>query len=140
MRIVRAILSLLEAALRDEKTTHILLCTESCIPVATLRETARSILLDEICPWEEEEEEEEEEAKKYGPPRKCRENQRSNNQQRRRLDWNRSYIDCYDRNSSRCTRFDEREYNSEGYRANVYHSVFILRLITCRFDIIWNIR
>ncbi len=24
--------------------------------------------------------------------------------------------------------------------ANVYHSVSILRLITCRFDIVWNIR
>ena len=54
VRIVRAILSLLEAALSDDKTTHILLCTESCIPVATLVETAGGVLLDEVCMWEEE--------------------------------------------------------------------------------------
>jgi hypothetical protein len=44
VRVVRAILSLLNAALRDDKTTHVLLCTESCVPVATLVETARCVL------------------------------------------------------------------------------------------------
>mmetsp|Transcript_32990 Transcript_32990/g.69426 ORF Transcript_32990/g.69426 Transcript_32990/m.69426 type:complete len:554 (-) Transcript_32990:32-1693(-) len=96
VRIVRAMLSLLEAALRDEQTTHVLLCTESCIPVATLKETARSILLDEICHWEE---------TKDGNSRDNQKAQQRHNKQR--LNWNRSYVDCYDRNSSRCTRFDE---------------------------------
>ncbi len=103
VRIVRAILSLLENALRNEKTTHVLLCTESCIPVATLKETARSVLLDEICPWEE---------AKEGKDGSHRTTCPSNNTQEntsRRLHWNQSYVDCYDRNSSRCTRFDERE-------------------------------
>ena len=94
VRIIRAILSLIEAALKNEQTTHILLCTESCIPVATLREVARSVLLDEVCPWEEKED--------VG-----QKSQQSKHQQK--VDWNRSYVDCYGRSSSRCTRFDERE-------------------------------
>eukprot|EP00804_Cyclotella_cryptica_P011309 CCRYP_007793-RB/>CCRYP_007793-RB protein AED:0.13 eAED:0.15 QI:101/0.33/0.25/1/0.33/0.25/4/0/477 len=53
VRIIRAMLSLLEVALRDERTTHILFCTESCIPVVTMKEAARSILLDEPCVCEE---------------------------------------------------------------------------------------
>ncbi|KAL7529128.1 hypothetical protein ACHAXR_002806 [Thalassiosira sp. AJA248-18] len=102
VRIVRAIISLLEAALRDELTTHILLCTESCIPVATLAETARSVLLDEFCPWDEMKD------GHVGEMKQGSQQRRMCNQ--RRVDWNRSYVDCYDRNSSRCTRFDEREF------------------------------
>lgn len=95
VRIIRAMLSLLEAALRDEKTTHILFCTESCVPVVTLKEAAFSILADKPCLWEE----------------------NSNELAIKQplltdvgLDWDRSYVDCYDGNSSRCSRFDEREY------------------------------
>lgn len=94
VRIVRAMLSLLEAALREERTTHVLFCTESCIPVATLKEIARSVLLDEVCNWVE-----------MGNGRENLSKQQKHNRQR--LDWDRSYVDCYGRNSSRCTRFDE---------------------------------
>ena len=102
VRIIRAILSLIEAALKkNEQTTHILLCTESCIPVATLKEVARSVLLDEVCPWEEKAEEGELDiGDKIGE---------LNSHWQREVDWNRSYVDCYGRSSSRCTRFDERE-------------------------------
>jgi hypothetical protein len=93
VRIIRAMLSLLEAALCDERTTHILFCTESCIPVVTLKEAARSILLDEPCVWEE--------------------IQGGNSDQptvaQERVNWDKSYVDCYDRSSQRCSRYDERE-------------------------------
>ena len=106
VRIVRAILSLLEAALSDDKTTHILLCTESCIPVATLVETARSVLLDEACIWEEEGEDVDQKKKSSGESdmitRQKKQCKRNNE-----LNWDQSYVDCYDRKSSRCTRFDE---------------------------------
>lgn len=100
VRIVRAVLSLLEAALRDGRTTHVLLCTESCVPVATLKETARSVLLDEACHWREGREGTEMGGRGAGKP---------SGDRRRRLDWDRSYVDCYGRDSGRCTRFDERE-------------------------------
>jgi hypothetical protein len=94
VRIIRAMLSLLDAALKDAKTTHVLFCTESCIPVVTLKEAALSILLNKPCPWEEK-------------PDTTIQSERQSTLQR--IDWDRSYIDCYDRNSSRCSRFDERE-------------------------------
>ena len=102
VRIVRSILSLIEAALRDKKTTHILLCTESCIPIATLKETARSVLLDEICYREETtgggvSNQQSDATKRYNTEHE--------------VNWDRSYVDCYDRKSSRCTRFDEREFS-----------------------------
>ena len=103
VRIVRAILSLLEAALRDERTTHVLLCTESCVPVATLRETARSVLLDEVCPWEE--------ANGGGDRAGMGKGAVNGSGKGRRIDWDRSFVDCYGRDSGRCTRFDERETN-----------------------------
>ena len=103
VRIVRAILSLLEAALSDDNTTHILLCTESCIPVATLVETARSVLLDEACIWEEEGEEVGQKKKSSGENDMTRQKKQLHNG----LNWDQSYVDCYDRKSSRCTRFDE---------------------------------
>lgn len=108
VRIVRAILSLLETALCNEKTTHILLCTESCIPIATLKETARSVLLDEICVWKEEEEvvTKDHDGDSTNSPSTQPEKTAP---RRHRPCWNQSYVDCYDRNSSRCTRFDERE-------------------------------
>ena len=106
VRIVRAILSLLEAALSDDKTTHILLCTESCIPVATLVETGRSVLLDEACIWEEEGEDVDQKKRSSGEngiiTRQKKQCKRNNG-----LNWDQSYVDCYDRKSSRCTRFDE---------------------------------
>ena len=107
VRIVRAILSLLEAALRDERTTHVLLCTESCVPVATLQETARSVLLDEVCPWEE--------ANGGGDRAGMGKGAGNGSGKGRRIDWDRSYVDCYGRDSSRCTRFDERETNLHRY-------------------------
>ena len=126
---VRAILSLLDAALRDDKTTHVLLCTESCVPVATLVETARCVLLDDICPWEEEEG-----VGAVGAPPPTRDDdgrvggagaggsvgsgrrtsRRGDDGGRRRRrsdpDWDRSYVDYYGRDSGRCSRFDEREF------------------------------
>jgi hypothetical protein len=123
VRVVRAILSLLDAALRDDRTTHVLLCTESCVPVATLGETARCVLLDDICPWEEEE-------AVGAPPTRDgdgrvggagagggvgsgrRTSRRGDDRGRRRSDpdWDRSYVDYYGRDSGRCSRFDEREF------------------------------
>lgn len=93
VRIIRAMLSLLEAALSDDKTTHILFCTESCVPVVTLREAALSLLLDKPCVWKENDSIATTEASLLGV-----------------ADWDKSYIDCYDRNNSRCSRFDEREF------------------------------
>lgn len=93
VRIIRAMLSLLDAALKDVNTTHILFCTESCVPVVTLREAALSLLLDEPCLWEEDGDASSTKQKANGV----------------HINWDRSYVDCYDRNSSRCSRFDERE-------------------------------
>jgi hypothetical protein len=97
VRIIRAMLSLLDAALRNKLTTHVLFCTESCIPIVTLKEAVRSILLDEACLWEE------------------NGGETSNNNTKEEkgasdgFNWDRSYVDFYDRNSPRCSRFDERE-------------------------------
>ena len=74
VRIVRAMLALAEEALQDQRTTHVLFATESCVPIATLGEVAKRIVT----------------------------NNKGN------ADWNRSFVDAYGRNSSRCTRFDER--------------------------------
>ena len=96
VRIIRAMLSLIEMALKDENTTHILFCTESCVPVVTLKEAAMSILMDKPCLWEE------------NSNVSNLDTQISSNES---IDWNRSYVDCYDGNSHRCSRFDEREYS-----------------------------
>ena len=40
IRIVKAMLSLIEYALKDERTTHVMFVTESCIPIATIDELA----------------------------------------------------------------------------------------------------
>ena len=74
VRIVRAMLALAEEALQDQRTTHVLFATESCIPIATLGAVAKRIVT----------------------------NNKGN------ADWNRSFVDAYGRNSTRCTRFDER--------------------------------
>ena len=60
------------------------------MPITSLGEAARSILLDETCPWEEDE-------------------KSSGGQSGKSVDWDRSYVDCYGRDSPRCSRFDERE-------------------------------
>lgn len=70
--------------------------------MATLKETVQSILLNEESPWVETKEGERDAAaseakelaygKRPGMPH-----------------WDRSYVDCFDRNSPRCSRFDERE-------------------------------
>lgn len=126
VRIVRAILSLLETALRDKRTTHVLLCTESCIPVATLKETARSVLLNEVCPWKEKGEKDGHHSiecpTNHAQSTRC---SSSSARLRRRLYWNQSYVNCYDRNSRRCTRFDERKCF---FRNNKWHDMFRLEL------------
>jgi hypothetical protein len=45
VRIVQAMLALAEEALRDPNTTHILFCTESCIPISSLQDAIRMLLL-----------------------------------------------------------------------------------------------
>jgi hypothetical protein len=70
-RIILAMLSLAEHAIKDEpKTTHIMMVTESCIPIATMEEIATIILKEGL---------------------------------------QRSFLDAYDINSPRCTRFDEHK-------------------------------
>jgi len=44
VRVVRAMLALLAEALGDARTTHVLFCTESCLPVASLEEVARVVV------------------------------------------------------------------------------------------------
>ena len=135
VRVIRAMLSLLRQALADDdhhddnsndnngggggdnnggkkkKATHVLFCTESCIPIATLGEVAKSILLNEICVWKEREQKEgegkvadevvgEQTEKQQPAVNKQQQNHREPN-------WDRSYIHCYNQNSSQCTRFDE---------------------------------
>ena len=80
VRIVRALLALAEEALADKRTTHILFATESCLPIATLGEVAKRIVVE----------------------------QGGQNKQKSNINWDRSFVDAYGRNSSRCTRFDER--------------------------------
>lgn len=124
VRIVRAVLSLLEAATRDPRTTHVLLCTESCVPVATLGEVARSVLLDEICCWKPDGGDDG--ADKQRSRSKLNRDERP--QRKRGLDWDRSYVDCYDRDSRRCTRFDEREFSSLICYRGRFASVVLSRL------------
>jgi len=101
VRIIRSMLSLTTAALRDDRTTHILFCTESCIPVATLKETVQSILLNEESPWVETMEGERDATAGEA-------NELVYGKRRGMPHWDRSYVDCFDRNSPRCSRFDER--------------------------------
>ena len=67
-----------------------------------MKETVRSILLDEVCPWEEE---------VTATTTKTLSNQSTkeddNQHQNTKIDWDRSYVNYYNRNSSQCTRFDE---------------------------------
>ena len=80
VRIVRAMLALAEEALTDKRTTHILFATESCIPIATLGEVAKRIVVE----------------------------QSGQDKEKSSINWDRSFVDAYGRNSPRCTRFDER--------------------------------
>ena len=138
VRVIRAMLSLLRQALRnnddnDEKntTTHVLFCTESCIPIVTLGEAARSILLNEVCVWEEQQQQhqQEEEEEKEGEQKMkavadtslsaethsnisssgiiSSHHQHHQQRQRQGPNWNRSYLHYYNQNSPQCTRFDE---------------------------------
>jgi len=119
VRVIRAMLSLLRQALREEQTTHVLFCTESCIPIVTLGEAARSILWNEVCVWEEKKDDDAHAAasaattttlpvdhdrkeEKHGQP--LSQKQQQHHQQ---LNWNRSYLHHYNQNSPQCTRFDE---------------------------------
>ena len=100
VRIVRALLSLIQTALRsNEHTTHLLFCTESCIPIATLKESVRSVLLDEICPWVVGDEE--------GTTTLTNQPKKEDIRRQSKIDWDRSYVDYYNRDSPQCTRFDE---------------------------------
>ena len=46
VRIVRAMLALAEEALQDQRTTHVLFATESCMPIATLGAVAKRIVIN----------------------------------------------------------------------------------------------
>lgn len=65
IKVVQAMLSLIEFALKDQRTTHVMFVTESCIPITSLYE---------LCNY---------------------------------LEHGKSYINAYNRDSNRCTRFDE---------------------------------
>ncbi len=132
VRIVRAILSLLETALRDKRTTHVLLCTESCVPVATLKETAWSVLLNEVCPWEVEGGGDGHHFREC-PTKHAQSSRGSNSSSQRRVYWNQSYVNCYDRNSRRCTRFDERKC----FRNIKWLTMIILELKRLYFPSLW---
>jgi len=45
-RIIRAMLAMASEALKNNKTTHLLFCTESCIPITSLQKFAEEILID----------------------------------------------------------------------------------------------
>ena len=77
IQIVRAMLALASEALKDERTTHLIFVTESCIPIATLYHVARVVLFNS-----------------KGP---------STTQ----LQPNRSFIHAYNRHGPQCSRFDE---------------------------------
>jgi hypothetical protein len=119
VRVIRAMLSLLQRALQNEQTTHVVFCTESCIPVVTLGEAARSILVNEVCTWEETKEDAHPAVAgvdaaatttttttttKTGDHDRKKENL---SQPYPQINWNRSYIHHYNQNSPQCTRFDE---------------------------------
>ena len=104
MRVIRAMLSLLQRALQDPRTTHVLFCTESCIPIVTLGEAARSILLDEICEWKELEKNGHKDAaassisnhgKKEEENSSLNQSTSQQQQSQQLPNWNRSYIQCY---------------------------------------------
>ena len=136
VRVIRAMLSLLRQSLTDDghdddnrnnnvssgggdnngakkkkKATHVLFCTESCIPIATLGEVAKSILLNEVCVWKGREHEDEEGKVAEEVAGEQTEKQSAVQQQQQQKhkgpNWDRSYIHCYNQNSSQCTRFDE---------------------------------
>lgn len=123
VRVIRAMLSLLQQALEEKKTTHVLFCTESCVPIVTLGEAASSILLNEVCVWEEKETNKEvantaaDDNDHDDYEVDDRKEEKLNSQQlslspkqtphQHRLSWDRSYIYCYNQNSPQCTRFDE---------------------------------
>ena len=113
VRVIRAMLSLLQQALQDDKTTHVLFCTESCIPIVTLGEAARSILLDEVCVWEEKKKKDGDDADAASSDDRKQEGMQKQPLSQKKQppsqqpNWNRSYIHCYNQNSPQCTRFDE---------------------------------
>lgn len=77
VRVVRAMLAATEKALRDDRTTHVVYCTESCIPIISLSDLAKKVILCE-----------EGNGKPY-------------------VNMNQSFVDAYNNSSARRTRFDE---------------------------------
>lgn len=45
VRIIRAMLALATEALKDHRTTHLIFVTETCIPIATLKDVATSVVI-----------------------------------------------------------------------------------------------
>ena len=88
VKVVKAMLSLIEYALKDEKTTHIMFVTESCIPITTLDGLASFLRTD-------------------GSYR-CG-NGSSSSASKGENDAYEfcSFLNAYSRQSPRCTRFDE---------------------------------
>jgi hypothetical protein len=99
VRIVQAMLATAEEALTDEKnttndkTTHILFCTESCIPITSLQDAAHALLFS------------------------CDDDTRIEKEPN--LDY--SFVSAYNGTSSRCTRFDERSCWSKLVNAGIPH-------------------
>ena len=94
VRVVRAMLALAEEALEDSRTTHALFCTESCVPIATVAEVAERVVLGK------------KPDKNIDP---CKVQEKDKDYETHIPNWDRSFVDLYGKDSSRCTRFDERE-------------------------------
>ena len=86
VKVVKAMLSLIEYALKDAKTTHIMFVTESCIPITTLDGLASFLRTD-------------------GSYR-CSSGSNSSNVGDDAYEFC-SFLNAYSRDSPRCTRFDE---------------------------------
>lgn len=86
VRVVRAMIALMKEAIESKneqqpKVTHILFCTESCIPITSLHDAAKRLAITNHC---------------------------SNDNGGFTIDINRSFVDAYDKNSFKLTKFDEQ--------------------------------
>lgn len=101
VRVVRAMLALLDQALQDSRTTHVLFCTESCIPITSLFEAARTLILD---PPHTSSKDANDSNASNG---ETKTETRTNKNECYKTNMNRSFIHAYDGKSPNCTRFDE---------------------------------
>jgi len=94
------VLELTSEALKDESTTHILFCTESCIPITSLKDAAVMLLTGSCGNGDPGSTvDKKEETEKRGSVDRNIECE---------VNWDRSFVDFYGRDSHRCTRFDEQ--------------------------------